>query len=84
MLLENRHVCLVKKTPTKLPKLKRNKVLNTWDRANIRKIIPTGPRVSHPGFHQTALQDLIGQCGPEEPFGETKVDSLLAAEELFS
>ena len=37
------HISLVKrkKTPTELPKLKHNKVLNTWDRANIMKIIPS-------------------------------------------
>ena len=48
------------KTLTELPKLKRNKVLNTRDRANIIKIIPTWPRVSLPKFHQTALQNRFG------------------------
>ena len=28
-----------KKTPTELPKLKLNEVLNIWDRANIMKVI---------------------------------------------
>ena len=28
------------KNPSELPELKRNKVLNIWDRANIMKIIP--------------------------------------------
>ena len=43
------HVCLVKrKNPTELPQLKRNEVLNIWDRANIMKIIPTWPRASLP------------------------------------
>ena len=35
-----------KRTLTELPKLKRNKVLNTRDRANIMKIIPTRTRAS--------------------------------------
>ena len=30
-------------------------MLNTWDRANIMKIIPTFPRVSLARFHQSAL-----------------------------
>ena len=30
-------------------------MLNTWDRANIIKIIPTWLRASLLGFHQTAL-----------------------------
>ena len=45
------------KTPRESPQLKRNEGLNTWDRANIRKIIPTWPRASLFRFHQTALQD---------------------------
>ena len=40
-----------KKTPTELPELKHNKVLQTQDRANIVKIIPTRPRTSLPRFH---------------------------------
>ena len=51
-----------KKTPTELPKLKPNKVLNTCDKANIMKI-PTWPRASLPRFHQTALQDHTGEVG---------------------
>ena len=39
---------------TELPKLKRNKVLNTQDGNNIMKIILTLPRMSLPRFHQTA------------------------------
>ena len=42
-------------------KLRRNKVLNIWDRANIRKIIPTWSRASLPSFQQTALQDCTRQ-----------------------
>ena len=50
------HVCLVKrKTPTELPKLKLNKVLNTRNGANIMRIIPTLPRVNLPRFHQMIL-----------------------------
>ena len=52
-----------KKIPTELPKLKRNKVLNTWDRANIMKIIPTWPQASLPKFPQTALRDYSGEVG---------------------
>ena len=52
-----------KKAPTELPKLKCNKALNTWDRANIMKIIPTWPRASLPRFHQMALQDHSGNAG---------------------
>ena len=37
-----------KKTPTELPKLKRNKVLNTRDGANIMIIIPIWSGVSLP------------------------------------
>ena len=41
MLLENNQAAHMsnqkKKTQTELPKLKHNKVLNTWDRANIWK-----------------------------------------------
>ena len=55
-----------KKTQTELPKLKHNKVLNTWDRANIMKIIPTWPRVSLPRFHQMALQDCTGEVGEDK------------------
>ena len=39
-----------KKTQAELPTLKRNKVLNTQDRANI-KIISTCPRAIQPRFH---------------------------------
>ena len=53
-------------------------MLNTQDRANM-KIIPTKPRESLPRFHQMALQS-----NPEEPYGETLVNSLLAMKELFS
>ena len=35
-----------KNISTELPELKRYKVLNTWYRADIMKIIPTGPRAS--------------------------------------
>ena len=64
-LLENNHAARMssqkkKKTPIELPKLKLNKVLNTQDRANILKIIPTGPQASLPRFHQTVLQDCSG------------------------
>ena len=48
-----------------------NKVLNTWDRANIMKTISTWPRTSLPSFHQMAFQDRTSQCDPEGPFGET-------------
>ena len=48
-------------------------MLNTWDRADIMKIIPTWPRASLPWFHQTAPQDCSGlKSNPEEPFSETK------------
>ena len=40
----------------KKSKLKRNKALNTQDRADIMKIIPTWSRASLPRFHQTALR----------------------------
>ena len=56
------HVCLVKRKNTKkLPKLEYNKVPNTWDRANIVKIILTQPRVCLPRFHLKALQDHTGK-----------------------
>ena len=45
VLLENNQGARMsskKNTLTELPKLKRNKVLNTWDRAYITKIISTG------------------------------------------
>ena len=57
VLLENDQVARMssqkkkKKTSTEIPKLKCNKTLNTWDRANIMKIIPTWPRASLPRFH---------------------------------
>ena len=45
VLLENNPVARMstqkKKQRTELPKVKRNKVINTWDRVNIMKIIPT-------------------------------------------
>ena len=59
------------KTPTELPKLEHNKVLNIWDRANIMKIIPTWPKACVPRFHQMALQDWSSCSNPEELFGET-------------
>ena len=52
-----------KKTPTELPKLKHNKVLNTRDRANIMKIISTWPRANLPRFYQMALQDRTVEVG---------------------
>ena len=36
------------------------------------------------GFTKTAPQDRTGQRDPEEPFGVTYIDILLAMEELFS
>ena len=51
-----------KKKKKKKAKLKRNKVLNIQDRANII-IIPTWPQASLPRFHQTALQDCSGEVG---------------------
>ena len=38
-------------------------MLNTWDRANIMKIILTWPRVNLPRLNQTALQDHTGEVG---------------------
>ena len=55
--------CQKKKKPTELPKLKHNKELNTRDRANIMKIIPTWPRESLLRFQQTALQGCISKVG---------------------
>ena len=52
-----------KKTPIELPKLKRNKVISTQDRANIMKIIPTLPSTSLPKFHQKARQDRNDKVG---------------------
>ena len=75
MLLENNQTSRItkskEKSPKKLPKQKSNKVLNIGDRANIMKIIPTLPRASLPRFHETALQDVTGQCNREKPFRET-------------
>ena len=51
----------------KIPDLKHNKMLSTWDRAKIMKIIPSWPRVSLPRFSQS---------NPIKPFGEILVDSL--------
>ena len=66
VLLENNQATGIysqnKKTLTELPKLKRNKVLNTSDRTNM-KIIPTWPKTSLPRFHQTARQNLTGEVG---------------------
>ena len=54
------------KTFTDLPKQKSNKVLNSWDRSNITKIIATWPRASLPRSHQTTRQDCFNR---EESFG---------------
>ena len=47
-------------------------MLNSWDRANIMKIIPTWPRVNLPRFHQTTLQDCSVQGNPEDQADETQ------------
>ena len=65
MLLENNQVAHMSSQKKKTSKLKHNKVLNTQDRANIMKIIPTWPGASLPMFHKT------GKCDPNEPFCET-------------
>ena len=50
-----------KKTPTELPKLKPNKGLNTRDRANIVKILPTWPKASL--FHLYGSSGSLGEVG---------------------
>ena len=56
VLLENNQVARIssqkKKTPTELPQLRHNKVFNTWNRANVMKIIP-GQRNSEELFGET-------------------------------
>ena len=57
------------KTTTELPKLKRNKVLNTWDRANIIKKILHGRERAYLGFTKRLFR--IALNNPAEPFDKT-------------